>query len=238
MEMKRSDWNLPTYTIAKAKSDFESLQVQDKKVTPINVSGVWADLRKELIQARDEVFDNNHFDPADKLGYKFDIEFGFKLHKILCEEIGFNNRVASDNGIWRYLSIKVIPDIVHSRHGMEEDYFYKKPRRVWLSVIWWYIYLSWTENEERTREIIENNTTDTIMNLVERPGLGYYVDVYREIMRQYQMHNDSDRGLFRRVLKLNTARLLTVTPELIPGGIEAYVKELFDTAIIQNDTNY
>ena len=98
----------------------------------------------------------------------------------------------------------------------------------WLKNIWWYIHLSWNNDEQTTHDIIRNNTTDTILNLVERPGLGYYVDVYREIMKRYSDCNDRD--LFRKVLKLNTARLLTTSPELVDGGIEAYVEGLFRTA--------
>lgn len=47
-------------------------------------------------------------------------------------------------------------------------------------------------------------------------------------MKKYKNYND--RMLFRRVFKLNTARLLTTSPELVEGGIEGYVNELFKLA--------
>ena len=53
--------------------------------------------------------------------------------------------------------------------------------------------------------------------------------MYREIMARYSDYEDSSRDLFRRVLKLNTARLLTTSPELVAGGIPAYVTNLFNS---------
>ena len=51
--------------------------------------------------------------------------------------------------------------------------------------------------------------------------------VYRELMYQYHKYEDTSRNLFRQILKLNTARLLTTSPELVEGGILAYVDDLF-----------
>lgn len=222
------NWNEVSYGLPKAKQDFEALTVKDTMITPINYAPEWGPLREKLINARDEIFARLNLDSAIALGYEFDVEFGFKLYQILNEEIGFTNRIASSDDVWRYLSLRVIPDIVHARFGMNAEHFYSLPRRVWLSTIWWYIHLSWVGSEDATRELLANNTTDTIMNLVERPGRGYYLDVYREIMKQYKDY--TDRMLFRRVLKLNTARLITTSPELVDGGIEGYVKQLFETA--------
>ena len=98
--------------------------------------------------------------------------------------------------------------------------------------LWWYIHICWDGSEEATYELIKNNTTDTIQGLIERPGIGYYVDVYREIMKRYKDYQD--RNLFRRVMKLNTARLMTTSPELVDGGIEAYVEDLFKKASGEN----
>ena len=51
-------------------------------------------------------------------------------------------------------------------------------------------------------------------------------------MLQYSTFEDKSRDLFRRVLKLNTARLLTISPELVEGGLQGYVSDLFET--VQN----
>jgi len=45
-------------------------------------------------------------------------------------------------------------------------------------------------------------------------------------MRQSKNTNNKE---FRKVMKLNTARLMTTEPELAEGGIEGYVKRLYAT---------
>lgn len=223
------NWNNIRYDINAAKRDFDNLEIETETVSPIQPREEFRDIRQSLIAARDEIFEENGLDAANKLDYQFDLKFGLKVYQILNESIGFTNRVATSDDVWRYLSICVIPDIVHSRWSLNESHFYKESRRIWLKTIWWYINLSWHENEEKTFELLKDNTTDTILQLVERPGIGYYIDMYREIMLQYSNYEDSSRNLFRRVLKLNTARILTTSPELVEGGIPAYVKDLFDS---------
>ena len=100
--------------------------------------------------------------------------------------------------------------------------------------MWWYIYLS-IQNEDScdlklTLKVLERNTTDEIVQLVERSGTaGYRVEVYREIMKYYSEHRDKyDNSAFRKVMVLNTAKTKVVEPALIEGGVSEYVKELFN----------
>lgn len=223
------NWDYISYDISKAQKDFNQITVESTSIKPINPSEEFLKLREQLIEARDEVFEEYGFDTANKLDYKFDLTFGLKLYKYLNKHIGFTNRMASNDAIWRYLSLKVIPDIVHSRWQLNEDHFFKVSRRIWLKTIWWYIHLSWQGNEDATYETLKNNSTDTILQLVERPGIGYNVALYREVMKQYAKYEDKDRTLFRRVLVLNTARIVTISPELVEGGIQGYVEDLFKT---------
>ena len=111
------DWNKIDYKVPQAKRDFEKIVVKDTEVSPIDLKGEWKELRDALIAARDEVFDENNFDDADKLGYDFDITYGLKIYGILSSSNGFNEREASNDDIWNYLSVRVIPDVVHSRWG-------------------------------------------------------------------------------------------------------------------------
>lgn len=230
-------WNDVNYGQAQAKNDYERLEINDRNVEPIDFrndpqAAEWEALRKQLIDARDEVFEERGYDNAEKLDYDFDVAYGFKLYEILNENVGFNNREASNNDFWNWLSVRVIPDVVHSRWGNSPEHYFQRPTRTWLKVIWWYIHICWDGSEEATYELIKNNTTDTIQGLIERPGIGYYVDVYHEIMKRYKDYQD--RNLFRRVMKLNTARLMTTSPELVDGGIEAYVEDLFKKASGEN----
>lgn len=221
------NWENINYDIGKANKDFESLSVESKGIVPINPAQEFIDLREKLINARDEVYDQFELDNVNKLGYTFDLNFGLKVYEILNKNIGFNNRVATNDEVWRYLSIKVIPDIVHSRWEFNETYFYKAPRRLWLKTIWWYIHLSWSGSVESTYLTLKNNSTDTIMQLVDRAGIGYNVELYREIMKQYKGYSKKDRMLFRKLLMLNVARVVTMSPDLVDGGIEGYVKDLY-----------
>lgn len=222
-------WDTLRYDFNKASKEFESLEVNPTSIAPISPKVEYEVLRQKLIKARNELFEKYKLDYANKLDYHFDLLYGLKVYEILTDEIDFTNRVATNDEVWRYLSICVIPDIVHARWSLNQDHFYKISRRIWLKTIWWYIHLSWRGNAEATYEILKDNTTDTILQLVERPGIGYYTELYREIMLQYTNYEDSSRDLFRRALKLNTARLLTISPELVEGGIKGYVTDLFET---------
>lgn len=224
------NWYNLRYEYSAAERDFNKLQVFTHSVGPIKIRDDFKLLREQLIRARDEVFETHKLDGSEKLDYTFDLAFGLKIYEILNGQLGFTNRVASSDDVWRYLTICVIPDIVHSRWGLHDERFYKSPRRIWLKTIWWYIHLSWKENINETYQLLSENTTDTIQQLVERPGIGYHIDLYREIMRQYNFYLDPTRNVFRSVLKLNTARLLTTSPELVENSIESYVKDLFETA--------
>lgn len=135
--------------------------------------------------------------------------------------------------------MKVIPDIVAQRWGVDNaSHYYERGTRIWLKSIWWYIHLSWQSDEESTIEILKNNTTDEILNLVERAGRhGYYLNVYRNIMyffakipqeRRYIATEGKSDRLFRRIMKLNTARCIVIEPPLYLGGEREYVKDLFN----------
>ncbi|RIN55580.1 DUF6339 family protein [Staphylococcus simulans] len=224
------NWENINFDIGNASKSFDNLEVKSDGIVPIELpSDDFKNIRKQLISARDEIFDEYNYDGANKLDYQFDLLFGLKLYDILNNN-NFKTRDAMNDDVWRYLSIKVVPDIVHSRWELNEAHFYKMSRRIWLKTLWWYIHLSYHNDLETTYELLKNNSTDTIMNLVERPGIGYNINLYREIMRQYNKYNDSSRNLFRRVLKVNTARIVTTSPELVSGGIERYVDDLFKDA--------
>jgi len=188
-------------------------------------------IRNEILAIYEEV--------KDKKDYELDLYFGVKLYSYFNMIKGFNMRLASNDDFWRYLSLKVIPDIVAQRWGVDNaSHYYERGTRIWLKSIWWYIHLSWQSDEESTIEILKNNTTDEILNLVERAGRhGYYLNVYRNIMyffakipqeRRYIATEGKSDRLFRRIMKLNTARCIVIEPPLYLGGEREYVKDLFN----------
>lgn len=224
-------WDQIIYDVSNAQRDFDKLEVLVDKVEPIEPMKDLLLVRDKLINIRNKVFEEHGFETMNKLDYKFDLAFGIELYEYLNDEIDFTNRIATYNDIWRYLSVRVVPDIVHARWGLNAERYFKNTRRIWLKAIWWYIHLSWQGDKLSTYEILKTNTTDTVVQLVERPGIGYHVEVYRELMLQYNDYEDRSRELFRTLLKINTARLLTTSPELVEGGIVGYVKSLFEAAL-------
>ncbi len=164
--------------------------------------------------------------------YRFDVCFGSLLYDYLNNMPWFTVRIASDDGFWRYLSLKVVPNIVGKRwDNNNADHYYTKPSRIWLKTLWWYFYLSLTSGNTKTTErmlLSGNFSTDTILNLVERTGkYGTNIKVYRSIMAYYSKLKDVSDSDFRKIMKLNTAKSVVIEPVLFEGGINGYVESLF-----------
>ena len=184
----------------------------------------YKDLRDSLLKALDNI----------KTGqkYTFDYCFGLFLYGILHKN-GFTLRDASNDDVWRFLSLSVIPDIVGKRWGKIADIrYYKQSGRIWLKTIWWYIHLSWQGDPKTTIKVIENNSTDQILQLVDRSGTkGYYIEVYRKIMYYYwrarTINPDVGEGDFRKIMTLHTALCRTMEPGLFCSGDDGYVRMLF-----------
>lgn len=198
----------------------------------VDCNSEYSDLRTELRTAFVDILDKTSTSvDRTKLGYEFDLEFGLFLYTTLVQRYGFTQRLASDDGIWRFLSLRIVPDLVHVRWGSNPSRFYQTPRRVWLKVIWWYIHLSWQGDKDSTLEVLKHNTTDDIVQLVERPGPhGYRIEFTRALMREYydvRKRQPVEARLLRRVMVLNTARSRVLEPSLCVGGEAEFVKELF-----------
>ena len=211
----------------------------------------YQDLRREVLEAYDnakhKVRDNEEF--RKKKDYFTDLFFAIDFYEIMKKN-DFSLRMASNDQVWMYLCVIVFPDIVHDRYkgtkvktdngivekNINEERFWKTRRRIYLKVLWWYIYLSMQIDEngsddiDTTIRILKDNSTDEIVQIVERSGIaGYRVDVYRELMKYYSENRDRyDNAAFRKVMVLNTAKTKVVEPDLIEGGVQIYVKELFE----------
>lgn len=172
--------------------------------------------------------------------YKLDYSFGLFLY-LQLKKFGFTERDAANDDIWRFLSMSVVPDLVAKRWGkLAEIRYYKQSLRIWLRTIWWYVHLSWQGNTEDTIRVLSRNSTDQILQLVDRSGAkGYFVDVYRVIMKKFYQAKcispqvgDND---FRRIMVLHTAFSKTVEPEFYDGGVEGYVNMLFERIGVSYD---
>lgn len=208
-------------------------------------------IENEYVQLRNDI--NSLFDSVEKdieeagkkiQDYNTDIKFALSLYKYFSKQDWFSLRVVENDDFWRWLSLKIVPNIVAKRWGKDnESHYWSNPARIWLKQLWWYVYLSWTGDEISTESLLfsPNCTTDTILNFVERSGKkGTCVESYRKIIYLYSRiphekliefnkTRESD-DLFRLVMKLNTARILVVEPDLFENGNEGYAKQLFADA--------
>jgi hypothetical protein len=214
---------IPRFTNPGAEESYIRLALNQFRYTGAN-----PELRSLLHPPLEEII-NKYKDKKNK-EYPTDLEAGLALYRILSpENIGL--RAASDEGIWKYLSTEILPDVVFARCGDNENRFWKLKRRIWLKTAWWYIHLSWQGDEEKTRNILQELTTDEIVQLVERVGSGYRTDLNREIMKQLPAYRSksSHRDIFRILMKLNTARLIATEPSFCDGGTVGYVQRLYSS---------
>lgn len=160
--------------------------------------------------------------------YARDLAMGLALYQTLPDDFK-QGRSAADDGVWRFLSLEVLPDLVFARAGPNEAWFYSSKRRLWLKRCWWYVHLAWQGSVASTRRAVAGMTTDTVAQLVERPGAGgFRVDLWRELASRFEQLRPSESDV-RRLMKTNTALLVVVEPAFGPGGVPGYVDRLYQT---------
>ena len=239
---------------AKKTEEWQKLPPEDFKMLvdawPLsinrNLNHEYQDLRKKVCDAYKKAKAETS-NTVLKKDYLTDLRFALAFYAIM-DDFGFSIRNASEDQIWMDLCVNVFPDIVHERYpgsktkdgtktfNVNEDRFWKSKRRIYLKVMWWYVYLSLQFDRngmidlDLTYRILEKNTTDEVVAIVERAGsAGYRVDVCRTLMKYYSLNrNKYNNKIFRQVMVLNTARTQVVEPFLVSGGVIAYIKELFD----------
>ena len=210
------------------------------------------DLIAQWSQFKVEGFDDSYKDLREKVidtyikykdisDYEVDMRVGLCLYEELNEKNGFTNVIANDDDVWRYFSCVVFPDITNLRyppsktdlnegHRLNTKRFYLHTRRIWLKTLWWYIHLSWQGSSLSTYSVLKHFGTDTISDLFERPGKGYRLSLYRELMRDYAQISDNNINAdnFNRIQKQNLVNCRTVEPALTDGAEEGYVIRLLD----------
>lgn len=222
--------------IGESQMMFESY-CSTKNISINSLNDDYKKLRKDLVTAffdtLNEIGINETQIGKSNYSYQIDYLFGLKLYELLNVKYQMTVRVASNEKIWRYISVCVVPDLVDKRYGINHpDRFWKKSKRIWLRCLWWYIHLSWQGNDKKTKEILKDNSTDEILQLVDRCGRGgYRLDLYREIMRIYGEMDPVERrknGIFRKLMVLNTARVQVIEPGIVDGGETQYIKDMCD----------
>ena len=91
-----------------------------------------------------------------------------------------------------------------------------------------YIYLSWQGNAEDTFEVLKDNGVDNINKLIETPGRGYRLQLFRHMMLEYHKTRPHKVKDFAAFTKLNNAKCVSIEPELTCGGVAAYAQKLLE----------
>lgn len=94
------------------------------------VEGDYLKIRKDIQEFNQKVRSECP-DSIAKKDYYIDAHIGILLYDYLWRVPGFNLRAAANDDFWRYLSIKVIPDVVAERWGYDnESHYWSKPARI------------------------------------------------------------------------------------------------------------
>lgn len=215
---------------------FEDLVSHWKNYDPVSeFDDSFADFRNQIL----DVFKKALEETNGKMAYIVDLRVGLKLYSLLPIDKNFTIIQASNDDFWRYVSVKVMPDITYLRYPVPEKAigetggrlnhkrFYSHTRRIWLKSLWWYIYLSWQGSEARTFEALKNNTVDNINKLIETPGRGYRVRLYRAMIDEYAKTGPHNSKEFAAFTKMNNAKCVLVEPALTEGGEKGYAHRLF-----------
>lgn len=248
-------------TVVDALDNMSDVEFQDQirhwaryDVPDTEYSAFYKPIREALIQT----FDNTLRESAYHVNYNLDLTVGIKLYELLNPAKGFTIIQANDDDIWRYVSVRVMPDITFIRYPnipddiqilqeslpglsysiavrtekdsmrIKKKRFYSHTRRIWLKTLWWYIHLGWQGDSETTYAVLKNNGTNIISHFIERPGRGYRPELFRYMLYAYSLLPEQKDSIFRAAAKMNLAKCVTVEPALTEGGEKEYARRLFD----------
>ena len=212
--------------------EFDDL-VKHWKANDVSASAfdpAYEEFRKELVS----VFNDTLAETGGKMNYLLDLRVGIKLYQLMPLGKNFTVIQANDDDIWRYISVKVMPDITYLRYPnpekgsirINQKRFYSHTRRIWLKTLWWYIHLSWQGDESKTFEVLRDNGVDNINKLIETPGRGYRIPLFRSMMLEYHKTSPHKVKDFAAFTKLNNAKCVSVEPALTSGGVAVYAQKL------------
>lgn len=205
---------------------------EQRRINEENLSQYDLNVRRILLETFDKYYDH-----SGKNLYELDLRMGLAIYNLLDpDNSDFTVSDASDDDMWRYISVKIIPDMTTIRYpaskesgakNINKKRFYSDKRRIWIKSLWWYIYLSWQGDEISTYRVLADNAIDNINKLIETPGRGYRLSLYRALMKEYSTRSHNT-DYFAGVTKLNNAKCRTLEPALMYNGESEYVKDLFD----------
>lgn len=234
--------------IAQYEQEYEDL-VDAWSRHEVDAPSEYSDFRDALLSAFKSVTKKNG---DNHYKYQIDLAVGLELYEQLFPGNGFTNDKANNDDIWRYISVVVMPDITYMRYPKPEDAvrndggrlnhkrFFSDKRRIWLKTLWWYIHLSWQGGRDATYDVLKDNAADDINKLIETPGKGYRLEVYRKLMHVYgtQLSKElktSKYGFFAKMTQLNNAKCVSIEPVFYDGGIDKYATDLLEEILKKGD---
>jgi len=221
-------------------------------VSEDDYANVYQPIREKVVSTYKEALTDND----NKVTYNLDLRVGIALYELINPSNGFDVIIANDDDVWRYISVKVMPDLTFLRYPnlasdveiireyipdysvridtekdsirLKKKRFYSHTRRIWLKTLWWYIHLGWQGSSNKTYDVLLNNGTNIISHFIERPGRGYRESLFRSMLYAYSLLPEQKDKTFRAAAKLNLAKCVSVEPILTDGGELAYSEKLFE----------
>ena len=221
--------------------EFSNLTDHWKAYDTIESDPSYTEFRSKLLDS----FKNALSETGGKMTYLLDLRVALCLYQLMPLGKDFSIIAANDDDIWRYISVKVMPDITYLRYPdpakgdirINSKRFYRGTRRIWLKTLWWYVHLSWQGTEQKTFDVLKDNATDNINKLIETPGKGYRLSLYRNMVREYSENAPHKAKDFAAITKLNNVKCISVEPELIAGGEKQYVKQLVSEVVRKDESD-
>ena len=198
----------------------------------LGINDEYKDLRQQLVKAWEESKQK-----VSKIkSYDFDLELSLRIYVIFSTL--FDKVSLASYDFWRYISLRIIPDLLYERWGNSPLHFYKKTVRIYPYTLFWYIKLSWQGSVDSTKVILSKKflTTDTILQVVERPGTkGVDLNYYKNLLVHFCSLPEKSKlpygDILRKVLTLNTSRSFNLVIDYYDGGTIGYVSDLFDDVL-------
>ena len=90
-------------------------------------------------------------------------------------------------------------------------------------------YLKEAQKEhDQFAKVLKDNGVDNINKLIETPGRGYRLQLFRHMMLEYHKTRPHKVKDFAAFTKLNNAKCVSIEPELTCGGVAAYAQKLLE----------
>lgn len=165
--------NFPTLNVKLSQRYFDEM-VKNDVFLPNTSNPEMKELRRQLITDLPP-YNSTARRNASGTG-AYDMKVGLVLYRVLADA-GLDIRTAADDGWWRFLSIRLLPDLVKNRwDSTPPERFWKGRSRIWLRAMWWTVHLTWQGSEESTRKVLESVTTDTICATCREAWQGRFQD--------------------------------------------------------------